>query len=80
MNARNNEETKIADQTKISSVEKGAGFVIGSGGIISVFTIFLIVKAVYPATERDAAQPATEKREREREQGQQETINEKKKL
>lgn len=50
---------KTADQTKISSVEKGAGFVIGSAGIISVFTIFLIVMAVYPATQRDAAQPAT---------------------
>jgi hypothetical protein len=55
--ARAKEKTKTADQAQNSVAEKGDGFVICSAGIISVLTIFLIVKAVYPATANEASQP-----------------------
>ena len=57
--AKVNEETKIALQVKTSMLEKGEGLPMGSAGIILVFTIFLTVNAVYPATESEANQPPT---------------------
>jgi hypothetical protein len=59
--ARAKEETKSAVQAQSSAIEKGDGFVIGSAGIISVLTIFLTVRAVYPATANEASQPAAGK-------------------
>ena len=44
--ARANEETKTADQERISLVEKGEGLTMGSASTISVFTKFLTVNAV----------------------------------
>lgn len=55
--ARAKEEIKTALQAQSSTTEKGDGFAIGSAGIISVFTIFLTVRAVYPATANEAIQP-----------------------
>ncbi|KAF3340208.1 hypothetical protein FCM35_KLT15979 [Carex littledalei] len=51
------EETKTAVQAQSSATEKGDGSVIGSAGIISVLTIFLTVRAMYPATANEAIQP-----------------------
>lgn len=42
--------------------ENGEGLAIGSAGIIFVFTILLIVMAVYPATESEASQPPTKRK------------------
>ena len=57
--AKMNEKRKIALQAQTSTLEKGEGLPMGSAGIISVFTIFLTVKAAYPATESEANQPPT---------------------
>lgn len=57
--ARTNEEIKTAVQINTSALENGEGFAMGSAGIISVFTMFLTVNAVYAATQREANQPPT---------------------
>lgn len=59
-NAIINDETKIQDQATISLVENGEGFFMGSAATISVLTILLTVRAVYPATKSEANQPPTE--------------------
>lgn len=53
----------MAAQAQSSTAVNGEGFVMGSAGIISVWTILLTVMAVYPATISDANQPPTAERE-----------------
>lgn len=62
--ARINDKMNTSLQIKISVIENGDGFIIGSAGIISVFTIFLTLNAVYPATETEAIQPPTKRQNR----------------
>lgn len=51
--------TRIPLHDHASRGEKGEGFAIGSASLISVFTNFLMVIAVNPATHSVASQPPT---------------------
>ena len=57
--AKPKDPKSTAVHAQSSLLEKGEGFSIGSAGIISVFTIPLTIRAVYPATAREATHPPT---------------------
>lgn len=58
-NAATNDMTRTPVHDHSSRVEKGEGFAIGSALVISVFTNFLIARAINPATQSVASQPPT---------------------